>query len=73
MALMGRRDVEAEVNATIKLVMASMEELASMPPEQAAEPLVFNERRQQVIRKIWNLAKECIQYGAGTVQSHESR
>lgn len=61
-------EVEQEVNATIKLVMLAMEELASLPPHVAAEPSEFNERRNVVIRKIWNLAKECMRYGASTVQ-----
>ena len=64
-----RTEVEHEVNATIKLVMLTMEELALMPPHQASEPTYFNDRRNVVIRKIWNLAKECMRYGAGTVQS----
>lgn len=63
-----RGEIEAEVNATIKLVMTTMEDLAAMPPELASDPTAFNERRHQVIRKIWNLTKECIRYGASTVQ-----
>lgn len=58
-----RKAVEAEVNATIKLVMSTMEELASLPPDVAAQPVFFNHHRHVVIRKIWNLAKECIRYG----------
>lgn len=63
-----RTEVEHEVNATIKLVMFTMEELAATPPHLAAEPTYFNDRRNAVIRKIWNLAKECMRYGASTVQ-----
>lgn len=63
-----RTEIEAEVNATIKLIMATMEELAALPPVLAGEPVAFNERRHQVIRKIWNLTKECMRYGARTVQ-----
>ena len=66
-----RRAVEAEVNSTIKLVMSVMEELASLPPDQAAQPMFFNQQRHTVIRKIWNLSKECILYGAVTVQSEQ--
>lgn len=62
-----RRAVEAEVNATIKLVMSVMEELAAQDPGVASQPTEFNERRHLVIRKIWNLAKECIRYGAISV------
>lgn len=68
-----RSEVEAEVNATIKLIMAVMEDLAALPPEVAGDPVVFNERRHQVIRKIWNLSKECMRYGASTVQPDEYR
>jgi hypothetical protein len=62
-----RKAIEAEVNSTIKLVMSVMEELATQEPQLAAQPLDFNERRHVVIRKIWNLAKECIRYGAVSV------
>lgn len=64
-----RGEIEAEVNATIKLIMATMEELASLPPELAGDPVAFNDRRHLVIRKIWNLTKECMRYGARSVQS----
>lgn len=63
-----RAAVEAEVNSTIKLVMGVMEELASMAPIEAADPIGFNERRHKVIRKLWNLSKECIRYGTVQVQ-----
>jgi len=63
-----QHELESEVKATIKLVMTTMEELASMPPAEAGSPLAFNERRNRVIRKLWNLSKECIRYGASTVQ-----
>lgn len=66
-----RTAVENEVNATIKLVMVSLEEMAALPPELAADPGYFNERRNSVIRKIWNLAKECMRYGALAVQSKQ--
>ena len=68
-----RADIEAEVNATVKLIMAAMEDLAALPPEVAGDPVVFNQRRHQVIRKIWNLTKECMRYGASTVQPDEYR
>jgi hypothetical protein len=64
-----RQIVEQEVNATIKLIMFSMEELAALPPEIASDPGRFNEVRNRVIRKVWNLAKECIRYGSSTIQS----
>lgn len=63
-----RTALEHEVNATIKLVMLTLEELAAQPPEVAASPPYFNDRRNAVIRKIWNLAKECMRYGASSVQ-----
>jgi hypothetical protein len=68
-----RADIEAEVNATIKLIMASMEDLAALPPEVAGDPIVFNDRRHLVIRKIWNLTKECMRYGASSVQPDQLR
>lgn len=68
-----RLKIEKDVNATVKLVMLEMERFASLPPEVANEPMRFNETRHQVIRKIWNLAKECIRYGARTVQREEPR
>lgn len=62
--------IEAEVNATIKQLMGVMEQLAGMDPAEVAQPVVFNDLRNQVIRRVWNLAKECIRYGAREVQSH---
>jgi hypothetical protein len=59
--------IEAEVNSTIKQFMATMEQLAAMDPHEASHPLVFNQMRNQVIRRVWNLAKECIRYGARNV------
>jgi hypothetical protein len=64
-----RTEIEAEVNAVIKLVMGTMEELAALPPEVAGNPISFNDRRHLIIRKIWNLTKECMRYGAYSVQS----
>lgn len=60
--------VEHEVNATVKLIMASMEELAALPPHEASRPDFFNEKRNRIIKKVWNLAKECMKYGASSVQ-----
>lgn len=68
-----RAAIEAEVNATVKLLMAEMEDLASLPPELAGDPIAFNDRRNLVIRKIWNMAKECMRYGAAKVQPDEPR
>lgn len=64
-----QRRIEAEVNATIKLLMATMEELAALDPVEVSQPVMFNDLRNQVIRRVWNLAKECIRYGARGVQS----
>ena len=63
-----QRRIEAEVNATIKLLMGAMENLAAADPRDVARPMVFNDLRNQVIRRVWNLAKECIRYGAHSVQ-----
>jgi hypothetical protein len=65
--------VEQEVNATVKLIMSTLEELAAMPPASASDPALFNDKRNRIIRKVWNLAKECIRYGASTVQPDEPR
>lgn len=62
-----QRRIEAEVNATIKLLMGTLEQLAATPPG-ATTPMQFNELRNQVIRRVWNLAKECIRYGSKGVQ-----
>lgn len=58
-----RRHLEAEVNATVKQLMAEFETVASLPPTEAAEPQAFNQRRHRVIRRVWNLARRCIEYG----------
>lgn len=55
--------IDKEANATLKLVLSHMEQLASMAPEFAAEPYAYEERRQQVMRKIWNLVKLCVRHG----------
>lgn len=65
-----QRRIEAEVNATIKLLMGTMEELAALDPREVGQPVTFNELRNQVIRRVWNLAKECIRYGASGVHDH---
>jgi hypothetical protein len=64
-----QRRIEAEVNATIKLIMGTMEDLAGADPQEAAQPEVFNTIRNQVIRRVWNLAKECIRYGTRGVHA----
>lgn len=66
-----QRRIEAEVNATIKLLMGTMEELAALDPMTGSQPVFFNELRNQVIRRVWNLAKECIRYGSKGVQSQQ--
>jgi len=63
-----RRRLEAEVNATIKLLMGVMEDLIAIDPATLSSPMAFNDIRNQVIRKVWNLSKECIRYGASSVQ-----
>jgi hypothetical protein len=62
-----QRRIEAEVNATIKMLMGTLEEMAARDPRDVAQPVQFNELRNQIIRRVWNLAKECIRYGSGTV------
>lgn len=53
-----RRQYEADCNALVKYVLSEMEDLASLPPERAADPYVFDERRKQMVRKIWTNWKE---------------
>lgn len=65
-------ELEREVAATIKLIMLEMERLASAEPHIAADPVAFNAMRHVVIRKVWNLSKECIRYGARSVQRDQS-
>ena len=57
-----RANLEKEARALVKLVLSFMEEAAALPPEKAAEPIQFNERRRIVMRKIWNLYKRCVNY-----------
>lgn len=66
-------ELRAEVNATIKLIMHEMERLADLPPHEANEPVAFNRARHTLIRKIWNLSKECMRYGALAVQRDQHR
>jgi hypothetical protein len=66
-------ELEKEVNATVKLIMLELERFAALPPEIANEPVAFNRARRDVIRKVWTLAKECIRYGAVSVQRDEPR
>jgi len=47
-----------DVNALIKYVLTAMEELASMPPEEAGDPYVFQERRQQMVKRVWRTFKD---------------
>jgi hypothetical protein len=62
-----RQQLEAECQATIKLVLTEMEALAVLPPETAF-PYEYETRRRSVVRKIWNLFKECITYEPPPVQ-----
>jgi hypothetical protein len=66
-----RFEVEAEVSAAIKLILSEMELLASLPPEEACEPVEYNRARHRVIRKLWNLSKECIYYGMESTRELE--
>jgi hypothetical protein len=65
------QQLEKECNSAIKLILLEMETLAALPPEQASSPVVFNERRERVIRKVWGLFKECLVYDPGEVQRNE--
>lgn len=47
-----------DVNALIKYILTEMEVLASLPPQEAGNPYEFQERRQQVVRRIWRTFKD---------------
>ena len=46
---------EAQVNQTIKQVLAEMEVAARQEPVDACEPYAVEKRRKVVIRAIWEL------------------
>lgn len=47
-----------DVNALIKYILTEMETLAALPPEQAGDPYAFQERRQQLVKRIWRTFKD---------------
>lgn len=47
-----------DVNALIKYILTEMEDLASLSPEIAGNPYEFQERRQQLVKKIWRTFKD---------------
>jgi hypothetical protein len=55
--------LEKDVNAALKLILSEMEMLAALPPEIASEPYAFEERRRKVVRRIWDLYKDILNYG----------
>lgn len=57
-----------DASATIKLILTELEEVALLPPEQACHPVLFDERRRRIVRRIWQLYKEVLQYDAPAVQ-----
>ena len=57
-----RQQLEKDANALVKLLLFEMEYLAATDAEVAAEPYAFDERRRRMVRKIWNLVKECLAY-----------
>jgi hypothetical protein len=54
--------IERETNATIKLILFHMEQLAELEPRDAVEPYAFEARRQVVMRKVWTLVKQCMKH-----------
>lgn len=58
-----RHQLEADVNALIKLMLSELENFAAMDPAEAAEPVRFNEIRNNVMRRQWAVVKQAIQYG----------
>ncbi len=66
-----RRQLEADVNALLKLVLIEMETLAGQHPDEACEPVRFNEMRTAVMRRQWSVIKRAIQYGQNVRFSEE--
>lgn len=56
-------EIQAEINATLKLLLSEIEEVAAQDPSTACDPVTFNARRRRVIRRVWATMKECVRYG----------
>lgn len=49
-----------DVQASIKAVLSDMERLAALPPDEACNPLLFDEARRRVVRRFWQLYKDAV-------------
>jgi hypothetical protein len=47
-----------DVNALIKYILTEMEDLASLSPEIAGNLYEFQERRQQLVKRVWRTFKD---------------
>lgn len=56
---------ERDVAALIKYVLSEMETLAGLPPEEACEIYSFQDRRREVVRRIWTLVRQLQADAAG--------
>lgn len=59
---------EREVSSGVKQILHEMEHMAALPPEEANEPVAFNDARRRVIRQVWHIAREAVRYGAQQLQ-----
>lgn len=57
-----REQLEKECQSTIKLVITELETLRDLDADQGVKDVYFDEGRRRVIRKIWNLFKECVNH-----------
>lgn len=57
-----RSQLEKDVGAMLKLIFFTMEELAVMDPVQAAHPYTLEAHRTRLMRKIWTVFKETMNY-----------
>jgi hypothetical protein len=49
-----RAALEADTNAVIKLILTELDDVASLPPEQASEPYALDERKRRIKRRLWD-------------------
>lgn len=54
-----RQQLEKDANALIKLILSEMEGMVGTAGLDVYE---FDEKRRNMVRKVWNLVKECLAY-----------
>ena len=62
-----RQQIEKDVGALVKFVMSEIERVAAMPPDQAGHPYHLEQTRSRLIRKIWDVSKECLAHDSSSV------